>query len=291
MTKYFAALAASSCIGLLSLGISIGWAGVVITETETMVSGQPGGQPQPPRQRTVMIEGNKQKMIMDGGRWMITDLDKGTMQIVDPAQKRYLETPFPPRGMMGQQFGGPLSHASEFTKTGKTRTVAGYQCEDYNGAGKFAMGEFTVVSCVSTKAPGAAEYAKFQKAMLGKLKGTQLAVPANMPDGIPLAQDTTAKLSTMSIPNLPPQAAEQLKKQLANRPPIVTKTEVTKVEEQKIAASEFEIPAGYTRHEPMMGHPGMGGMGGMGGHMMGGGAPGNPAGAPSVGVPPAPPKP
>jgi hypothetical protein len=283
MNKHFAALAASTCIGLFSLGISNGWAGVVITETETMVSGQPGGQPQQSRQRIVMIEGNKQKMIMDNGRWMITDLDKGTMQIVDSAQKRYLETPFPPRGMAGPQFGGAFSHASEFSKTGKTRTIAGYKCEDYNGSGKFPMGDFKVVSCISATAPGAAEYAKFQKAMLGKLKG--MALPANMPEGIPLAQDTTATLNGMTMPNLPPQAAEQLKKQLANRRPIVTKSEVTKVEEQKIAASEFEIPADYTKHEPMMGQPGMG----MGGHMMGGGAPGSHGSAPpAAGAPPVP---
>src|ERR1700690_502220 len=134
MNRYLAALAAA--VGLLAFGFTMAAAGVVVTETETMVSGHPGGQPQQPRQRTVMIEGNKEKMIIDGGRSIITDLDKGTMQILDPAQKSYFETPFPPRGMMGQAIGGPSMHASEFTKTGKTRTIAGYKCEDYNGAGK-----------------------------------------------------------------------------------------------------------------------------------------------------------
>ena len=111
-----------------------------------------------------------------------------------------------------------------------------------------------------------------------------------------MAQDTTTKMSVMNMPNLPPQAAEQLKKQFANRPPIVTKTEVTKVEAQKIAASEFEIPAGYTKREMGKGHPGgMGGpmTGGMGGHPGGmggpamGGAAGGPGGAPAAGAPPA----
>jgi hypothetical protein len=285
MNKNLAALAAA--IGLVASGFATAAAGVVITETETMVSGQPGVPPGQTRQRTVMIEGDKQKMVMDGGRAMILDLGKGTMQILDPAQKSYLEMPFPSHGMMGQGIGGPAMHASEFTKTGKTRTIAGEKCEEYNGTGKFPMGEFTMVSCVSTKAPGAAEFSKFQKVMMTKLKESQVPMPAGFPDGIPLAQDTTTTVNVMNMPNLSPQAAEQLKKQFANHPPIVTKTEVTKVEAQKIAASEFEIPAGYTKREMGKGHPGgMGGpmTGGMGGHP---GGMGGPSGAPAAGAPPA----
>src|ERR1019366_933220 len=193
-------------------------------------SGAPAGQSQQPRTRTMMIEGNKQKTIVDGGRAIITDLDKGITLVIDPAQKSYFERPFPPPNMMGHAAGSIGMHVSEFTKTGKTRTVSGYTCEDYNGSGKFPMGDFTVVSCVSTKAPGAAEFSKFQKTMMDKLKDTQLAMPANPPDGIPLVQDTSTKVSVMNMPNLSPEAAEQLKKQFANHPPIVTKIEVTKVE-------------------------------------------------------------
>lgn len=291
MNKYLAALVAA--IGLVASAFTPAAAGLVMTETETMVSGhpggQPGGQPPQPRERTMMIEGNKQKTIMEGGRAIITDLDKGTTTIIDPAQKVYIERPFPPPGMMGQGMGAHGMQAAEFTKTGKTRTVAGYKCEDYKGEGKFAMGEFTVVSCVSTKAPGAAEFSKYQKAMTAKLKDTQLAMPASLPDGIPLTQDTTTKLGGTSMPNLPPKAAEQLKKQFANRPPMVTKVEVTKLEERKIAASEFEVPAGYTKREaPMMmgGHPGGMPPGHPGGPMMGG-AGGSPGGAPAAGASPA----
>ena len=50
----------------------------------------------------MMIEGNKQKMIIEGGRAVIFDLDKGTMEIIDPAQKNYMDAPFPPHGMMAQ---------------------------------------------------------------------------------------------------------------------------------------------------------------------------------------------
>ncbi len=64
---------------------------------------------------------------------------------------------------------------------------------------------------------------------------------------------------------LPPETAAKLKEQFANRPPVVTKTEVTKVSAKDLSADTFEIPAGYTKREPMagMGHPG-----GMNGHGM-----------------------
>ncbi len=277
MKKRVAALAAAMVL-VMSSGPAL--AGVVITESESLVSG--GGPPQPPRQRTMMIEGNKQKMIIEGGRAVIFDLDKGTMQIIDPAQKNYMEAPFPPHGMMAQAVGGPGLHASQFTKAGTSRTVAGYKCDDYNGTGKIAMGDFSMVYCVSTKAPGAADYTKFQKAMMAKLKDTNITMPTQMPAGIPLVEDVTTKMGTINMPNLPPAAAEQLKKQLANRPPVVSKTEVTKIESKKIDPSEFEIPAGYTKREPRMGM-GRPGMPGMGGHMMGG----SPGASPAASAPPA----
>jgi hypothetical protein len=275
MNKYLAALMAA--LGLVASGFTPAAAGVLMNETETMVSGQPNGQPAPPpRQQTMMIQGNKQKTVVDGGRVIITDLDKGTTLVINPAQKNYFERPFPPPGRMGAPAGG--MHASEFTKTGKTQTVAGYKCEDYNGSGKFAMGDFTVVSCISTGAPGSAEFSAFQKKMTDKLKDTPFAMPANLPDGIPLVQNTTTKMSITNMPNLPPQAAEQLKKQFANRPPIVTKIEVTKVEAKNFPASEFEVPADYTKREPTMAHPpGMGMGGGMGSRPMAGGSGGSSA--------------
>ncbi len=276
MKKYLTTLAA--VIALVAMGFATASAGVVITETETMVSGQQGGGAPQPRQQTMMIEGKKQKTIIDGGRTIITDLDKGTTLVVNPTRKHYFERPFPPPGKMGAPAGG--MHPSQFTRTGKTRTVAGNKCEDYNGAGKFAMGDFTVVSCVSTTAPGAAEFTSFQKAMTAKLKDTPFAVPANLPDGIPLVQDTTTKMSIENMPNLSAQAAEQLKKQFENRPPIVTRTEVTKIEARKIPAGEFEVPANYTMKDPMRPPPGMTGhMGGGNGSSSGAGSPGHAGGS------------
>lgn len=226
---------------LMTTGSPIAFAGVVINETETIT-----GQPPQTRQRIIMIEGNQEKMI-DGRREFITDLDKGTTAVIDPAHKMYLEIPFPPQGMMGQAVGG-LSEPADYVATGNTRTVAGYKCDEFKGAGQFAIGEFSTISCVSKTAPGVAAYTSFEKAMLAKIKNGP--PPNSVPDGIPLTQDTTTTLKPAEIPNLSPQAAEELKRQLAEQPPMVTTSEVTKVEAQKIAASELEVPAGYIKREP-----------------------------------------
>jgi hypothetical protein len=280
MNKYLAALAAVCLSASLGLVSPAAYAGVVMTETSTVTSGQPGQS----RERTVMIQGNKEKTIT-GDKQMIIDLDKGTMDFVNPSQKTYFERPFPPQGMAAPK-GAPPTPPSDFTKTGKTRTVAGYPCEDYSGTGKYPMGEVSTISCVSKKAPGAEDFSKFQKNLMDKLKDTKLAMPPNMPDGVPLAQENTAKMTGMNLPsNLPPETVAKLKQQFASRPPVVTKTEVTKIEAKQIAASEFEVPAGFTKAvapSPMMMHPGMG---------MGAPKPGAPIGALSLPAPKAQPAP
>lgn len=245
MNKYLAALAAAiGAIGLLASGVSSASAGVVIRETET-ISGQGNLLAQHPRERTIMVEGNKKKVSITDGHTYVIDLDNGTLRIFDHEHKGYVETQFPPRNMMVQAVTDLRMRAADYTRSGGSRTIAGFKCDDYKGAGSFDTGEFTVVSCVSNDAPGAAEFSHFQNAMVTKLKDAQIAVAADLPDGIPMAQEITTKVDPAKMPA---QTSLKVKKQIAKRPPIVTKTEVTKVEVQKIAASEFEIPHGYNRH-------------------------------------------
>lgn len=275
MKQVVAAAAAAAICAVLSSGAL---AGVVISETETTIS----GAPQKSSERTLMIEGNREKMITQQYQ-VITDLDKGVMYMINPADKSYSEMPFP--GPMAHT-GGSGMRPAEFKATGKSRTVAGYKCEDYQGQGKFMMGDFDVTSCISKSAPGAKEFAAFEKGMEQKLKGTSIAMPSNIPDGVPLAQETTTKMGDINIPNMPPEAAAKLKEQYANRPPVVSKTEVTKIAEQKLPDDTFTVPSGYTKREHGMGMGQPGATGGGNPHGGGAGAPGaGPGGAGGSGAP------
>lgn len=214
-------------------------AGVVITQQQTtnMQSGQRQSE------QTIMIQGNKQKMIT-GEREIITDLDNSVMYLIDPSKSSYFQLPFPPTGPMAQA----VAHAAgamDFKRGTTTRKVLGYACTDYSGTGQSMSGDFTVTECFSTSAPGAKEFNAFQKAMAAKLKSV---VPqSNTPDGIPLASDSTVHMNTMRIPNLPPAQAQRLQQQLAKMKPVTTKTEVTKLEAKDLPADTFAVPKGYTQ--------------------------------------------
>ena len=215
--------------------------GIVITEVETSASGQTGAQSHT-YHRTLMIEGNRQKMVTEGGRSVIIDLDQGTLETIDAASRSYTVMPYPIPGKMG---GGPVSSDFEFVKTGGSERIAGYGCEMYSGKRKLGRSEVSVTTCISSEAPGAAEFTTFQNHLRAKLAAVSSPMMlARLPDGIPLAQSTVTRM--IGITDLTPQAAANLRKPDAGRA-LVIKTEVTSVRAVKIADSEFEIPSGYTR--------------------------------------------
>jgi hypothetical protein len=251
MSKPLAALASA----IIVLCAQVAVAGVIINEKEVSI----GGPQQRTGQRTVMVQGNKEKLVTPEHVFII-DLDHSVMYMLDLPKKTYSEMPFPPGGMAAQLIGGPAMHTANFARNGKSRTVAGYKCEEYAGSGRYMMAEYTIVQCVSAKAPGAKEFSAFQNAMMAKLKTVSVQLPATLPGGVPLAEDTTAKivLKGPEMAKLPPDVAERLKKQFANRPPVVTKTEVTKITTKKLSADTFRPPANFVKSEPMVGHPSMG---------------------------------
>lgn len=244
-----AAFAAVAMLAAALIAVPAG-AGVVINQTQT-ANGQFG---QRKTDTTIMIQGNKQKMVTKD-RVVITDLDNGAMYLIDPAQSSYIKLPFPPTGAMAT-----MAHAGgamDFKKESTSRKVLGYSCNDFSGAGSSMGGDYTVTECFSTAAPGSKEFTAFQKEMAAKLKAI---VPAsNIPDGIPMASDSTVKMNTMKIPNLTPEQQQKLSAQMANMKPVVTHTEVTKVETKSLPDDTFTVPAGYTERQmaphPMMGMP------------------------------------
>jgi len=280
ITAAFAALAIFAASAVVH-------AGVVVTEQEVIDQGN--GQPVT-RNRTVMIQGNKQKMVTDRAQ-VVTDLDNGKMYLINPEKKQYVEMPFPPQGPMAQMMAQRMSTLS-FKKTGAaSKTISGYSCEQYAGAGSMMGNQYSVNGCFSTKAPGARDFDTFQKTMAAKVKGTAMAMQGEVPDGVPMQLDSTTKITNFSMPGMSPEQAAKLKTMLANRPPVVSKTTVQQIASKDLPADTFAVPAGFTKQEMPNGGMGGGGMSHMGGgnsgsgmgHMGGGGMSGGSNGGMSGG--------
>lgn len=224
-------------------------AGVVVDEQQ--VSDRGTGAPAT-HKITVMVQGNKQKSIIDDGKQsLITNLDNNTRLMISAQRKMYVEMPFPPKGMPMMQ---GAEKGLDFKPTGEHHKIAGYPCDEYLGTGTMGGNLMTVRGCFSTAAPGAAEFTAFQKAMADKVKGTPMAMMASAPAGVPLQIDTSMKITHMAIPGMTPQQAEEFNKRLANRPPVVTHMTVSKISTRELAANTFLPPEGYTKQSmPMMG--------------------------------------
>jgi hypothetical protein len=244
-------------------------AGLVITQEQTMSSGERTRT----SQQTIMVQGNKQK-IVDERRTVVIDLDKGKQLVLMPATKTYFETAFVPRRRMGTMMGPARAGALDFKKTGKTRTVAGYKCDEYEATGQSMSGEYTTTQCFSKSVPGAAEFTTFQNTMLEKLKGATPETKGLPKDAVPLASDSTIKIGRHMRPRTEGGQGGGAGGARPERPPIVIHTVVTKIEKQDLPPSTFEVPADYKLGSMMQ--PGLGA----------GAAPGSPAAAPSAATKP-----
>lgn len=238
-------------MALLTLAVAgAAFAGVVVNEQQTVDRSDGKAVT---HSRVVMIQGNKQKSVMEGGaQTIVTNLDNGTMTMINASRKSYVQLPFPPNGPMAAMMRNQGTSSMNFVKTGGHETIAGYKCDDYTGTGKMGTSEVTVKGCFSTSAPGAADFTAFQKTMVAKTKGTPMEMTGRVPDGVPLKIDSTSKLTHVSMPGMSPEQAAKVNQMLAKRPPTVTHMAVTKIKTEKLAASAFEPPAGYTKQEIRM---------------------------------------
>jgi hypothetical protein len=265
MKKFLSALMA---IAILASATMAG-AGIIVDEQQNVdeLNGNTIS-----RTRTVMIEGDKQKSIIDNGaRTIITDLGKGTMTILDGQRKTYVEFPFPPKGagMAAMQAG--MSPTITFKKTGSHNNIIGYSCNEYSGAGTVSGNAVTMLGCFSDTAPGAADYSNFQRVMADKVKGTTMANMGAIPPGVPLKLKITTVIGNPP-PGTPPAQAKNLREMLDHRR-FVTNTTVSKISAKNLTAASFQVPADYHKQAAP---PFFGGR-------MGGGKP--PAAAPSHNVP------
>jgi Domain of unknown function (DUF4412) len=220
-------------------------AGVVITQKQHVTSGANTRD----QEQTISVQGNKQKMVTER-HTIITDLDKGMMYVLDPKTKTYFQIEFPPSGQMASVMASSTAAAMNFKKAGTTREVAGYKCADYNGGGHMMAGDYTVKECFSTTAPGAEEFATFEKNMADKLKSSGTTTGNGVvPGGVPLALDSSMKMGNVSIPGMAPDQAAKINEMMAKRPPVMTSTVVEKIESRKLADNDFAIPEGFTKRD------------------------------------------
>jgi len=248
-------LAIFAALSLSALGSPL-VAGVVMTQQIITSSGSNSST----EDRTVMIEGNKQKVVMRD-QTVVLDLDAGKMIVLFPASKTYTELPFPPQGRMASMMQNMGGVNLDFKKAGGSRTVLGYKCEEYDSMAKSMMGEFNAKGCFSSQAPGASDYAAFSHEMAKKFEDAGMAkTKGSQPNGVPMEMDTTTKLTNFSIPGMPPEQAARLKAMMANRPPTTTKSTTTSIKTADLSADAFNIPADYTERKFGMG----GGPGSMG---------------------------
>jgi len=220
-------------------------AGVVITQKQHVTSGTNSRD----TEQTISVQGNKQKMVSER-HTIITDLDAGKMYVLDPKAKTYFEIEFPPKGPMAAMMAASTSAAMNFKRAGGTREVAGYKCSDYNGGGHMMAGDYTVKECFSTTAPGAGEFAAFEKRMADKLKNAGSPTGnGEMPGGVPLALDSTMKMGNVNIPGMAPDQTAKINEMMAKRPPVMTSTVVEKIETKKLADADFVVPTDYTKRD------------------------------------------
>jgi Domain of unknown function (DUF4412) len=251
--KQFASLLPT--VAMLALA-AIANAGVVVDEQQ--VIDQVNGN-KVTRSRTVMIEGDKQKSIIDNGqRTVITDLGKGTMTMVDGAHKTYVEFPFPPKGTGASAMQSGVTPTISFKKTGGHDKIMGYSCDEYSGAGMVGGNSVNMSGCFSDSAPGASDYSNFQQQMATKVKGTTMANMGEIPHGVPLRLKITTMMSNPPA-GISSNQTNNPGQMMAHRQ-FVSDTTVSKISTQSLPADSFKVPSGYQKQQlpPMFGGMGAG---------------------------------
>ncbi|HEY2432031.1 MAG TPA: DUF4412 domain-containing protein [Vicinamibacterales bacterium] len=222
--------------------------------SKNTVNGKPGAT------STSYIASDHVRMAQDGGHDVIIDLKTGVMTTLDGAKKTYYTTtkqdmdqfaaklqekmndPEMKKGMemMGKMSAG-MAGPVEVKKTGETRKVAGFSCEEW----VITMNEFTTMKeCVTSELqyPVSAFDAykayseSMQKVMAGfgpmAKSGADLAEKMKAMKGYPVA--TSMKMDVMGQKT-------------------TSESEVTEVRKGAIPASAWEVPAGYTKIDnPML---------------------------------------
>jgi hypothetical protein len=187
---------------------------------------------------------------------VIMDVATGTMTMIDNTKKQYwemtradmeaagkamsdqmaqMQKTNPEAAKMMENMMGSVMGQASVKKTGTTRTIAGYSCDDY----LVTLGEMmkeTICATTAVQAPiTASQFYDAQTAIFGSNPMTKRFAPLfeemKKIEGLPLAQEIDTTMGGMHVKSV---------------------TEATDVKTGPIPASTFDIPPGYTKVESPM---------------------------------------
>jgi Domain of unknown function (DUF4412) len=222
--------------------------------TKHTVNGTPGDT------TTSYLGSDHVRMAPGGGHETIIDLKTGVMTTLDDKKKTYyvvtkqdmadlnakmqerMNSPEMKKGMEAMKgMAAGMESSYEVKKTGETRKIAGYSCEEWS----ITMTAFsTIKECVTTDLKYSAHaleaYRAFGESMKSSMgsfspmakSGENLAEKMKVMKGYPVATSTSIEVMGRKMS---------------------TESEVIEIRHGAIAASAWEIPAGYTKIEnPML---------------------------------------
>ncbi len=227
--------------------LTLALAGPAAADDLTILSKVTRGE-EPPTTATSYLTSDHVRVIQGEGREMIADLKTGDVTMVDGRKKQYFVVTRQDmdqlKARIQQQANSPEMQRAqeqmknlppEVQKTGATRKIAGYACENWT----VALGQISKTEqCLSTELPLPVQawdtYRDFANSMMsmmsamGPLAKGFSETREKMKDmkGYPLAVTTTTTMM--------------------GRPTIAT-TEVVEVKRGPVPASAWQVPAGYTK--------------------------------------------
>jgi hypothetical protein len=221
-------------------------AGVII---EQRISISSGGAPGSVRDRTLILQDDKEKVQIRDGLSVVIDANERTVTVVDDQHKIFRQLPF--RKVVGSSLDPNSPLYMSFKTTDKTRESLGFKCRDYTGATYRGPLMAATTACFSSDVPNSEEFSHFVQSTIRHLGTSNASI--SIPIGVPLMIELTRGINRSFVPqDVPKQEADRFRARIAKIPPQVTRIEVTKIESKKLSPDLFSIPTGYSRRGPAL---------------------------------------
>ena len=218
--------------------------GVVIEQRITISApGEPGSV----HNRTLMLQGDKEKFQINDQASIVIDATKRTATMLDYVNKTFHELSL--RSVIGTTLDPNRLLYTAFKSTDQTHELLGFKCRDYIGVTYDGPTVAATTACFSTDVVGSDDFSHFMQSIVGRSEHPESAI--SVPPGVPLIIESTRRGNPeFSPPNISAKEVVRLKTRIAKIPPQVTRVEVTKLTSKKLSPDAFNSPAGYVRLGP-----------------------------------------